>query len=360
MAETTEFQRRRENLTARFGDYRTDAALITALPNVRYLSGYTGSNAALLLTSRRALLFTDPRYAAQAPRESDCQVKIAKRHLLKDVCASMQRLGLRTVGYERNRISLQHFEQLKEYGKAVKLKPLDGAVEVLRMIKSEAEIGSIRASVQLNSAALAEALLQFKGGMTEIELAAEIDYRMRRLGAERTAFETIVASGERAAMPHARPTEQPIEANQLLLIDMGAAVAGYASDMTRTFAVGKLDLRKRQMYKAVLKSQEAAIAAIKPGVTCAKLDREARNTLAEFGMDKLFVHSTGHGLGLEIHEQPRIGKKEKVKLEPGMIITVEPGVYEEGYAGIRIEDTVLVTASGSEILTPTKKDLIVL
>ena len=183
---------------------------------------------------------------------------------------------------------------------------------------------------------------------------------MRRLGAERPAFETIVASGERAAMPHAQPGHQPIKLNQLLLIDMGATVAGYASDMTRTFAVGKLDGRKRQMYKAVLESQLAAIAAIKPGVTCAKVDREARNTLARFAMDKLFVHSTGHGLGLEIHEQPRIGKKEKVKLQAGMGITVEPGVYEEGFAGVRIEDTVLVTASGSEILTPTKKDLVVL
>ena len=360
MAETSEFQKRREKLAANFGEQRIDAALITALPNVRYLSGFTGSNAALLLTPSRALLFTDPRYAAQAPRESDCQVKIAKRHLLKDVCAWLGRLGLRSIGYEQNRISLQSFERLKEYGKTLKLRPLDGVVEALRMIKSDEEIAAIRSSVQLNSAALAEALRQFKSDMTEIELAAEIDYRIRRLGAERTAFETIVASGKRAAMPHARPTEQPIGPNQLLLIDMGASVAGYASDMTRTFAVGKLNAKKRQMYRAVLESQEAAIAAIKPGVTCAKLDREARNILGRFAMDKLFVHSTGHGLGLEIHEQPRIGKKEKVKLQKGMVITVEPGVYEEEFAGVRIEDTVLVTASGSEILTPTKKDLIVL
>ncbi len=360
MAEHTEFKARRNRLAVKVREDRIDAVLITALPNVRYLSGFTGSNAALLLTRDRAMLFTDPRYGAQAPRESDCQVKVARRHLLKEACASINRLGLRTVGYERNRISLQAFEQLKEYGEKLKLKPLDGAVEALRTVKSEGEIASIRASVQLNSAALAEALGQFKSGMTEVDLAAEIDYRMRRLGAEGTAFETIVASGEHAAMPHARPGGQAIEANQLLLIDMGASVAGYASDMTRTFAVGKLDGRKRQMYKAVLQSQMAAIAAIKPGLTCAKLDREARSTLAGFGMDKLFVHSTGHGLGLEIHEQPRIGKKEKVKLEAGMVITIEPGVYQEGLAGVRIEDTVLVTASGSEILTPTRKDLIVL
>ncbi len=360
MAEQTEFEARRDRLAAKFSEHRIDAVLVTALPNVRYLSGFTGSNGVLLLTRERAVLFTDPRYAAQAPGESDCQIKVAKRHLLKEACASIKRLRLRAIGYERNRISLQSFEQMKEYGETLKLKPLDGVVEALRTVKSEGEIASIRASVQLNSAALAEALTQFKSSMTEVELAAEIDYRMRRLGAEGTAFETIVASGEHAAMPHARPSGQAIAANQLLLIDMGASVAGYASDMTRTFAVGKLDGRKRQMYKAVLQSQMAVIAAIKPGITCAKLDLEARSTLAEFGMDKLFVHSTGHGLGLEIHEQPRIGKKEKVKLEAGMVITIEPGVYEEGFAGVRIEDTVLVTASGSEILTPTKKDLLVL
>jgi Xaa-Pro aminopeptidase len=234
---------------------------------------------------------------------------------------------------------------------------VSGAVEIIRAVKSDAEIATIQASVQVNSAALEQALRRFKPAMTEVDLAAEIDYRMRRLGADGSAFETIVASGERTALPHARPTDHPLRADELLLIDMGANVAGYTSDMTRTFAIGKLDSKKRRMHRAVLESQLAAIQAVKPGVTCAHVDGVARKVLRSFGMDKLFVHSTGHGLGLEIHERPRIGRKEAMKLETGMVITIEPGVYQEGLGGVRIEDTVVVTPSGSRVLTPTAKEL---
>jgi Xaa-Pro aminopeptidase len=214
--------------------------------------------------------------------------------------------------------------------------------------------------VQLNSAALEQALRHFESSMTEVDLAAEIEYRMRRLGADGTAFDTIVASGTRSALPHARPTGHPINSDQLLLVDMGASVAGYASDMTRTYAVGKLDAKIRRMYRAVMESQLAAIDAIKPGVSCTRVDGAAREVLRGYGLDKLFIHSTGHGLGLEIHERPRVGRKEKTKLEAGMVITVEPGAYVEGLGGIRIEDTVVVTKEGSEVLTPTGKELVAL
>jgi len=214
--------------------------------------------------------------------------------------------------------------------------------------------------VELNSAALEQALRHFRSSMTERDLAAEIGYRMRRLGADHEAFETIVASGERSALPHAQPTNHRIQPNRLLLIDMGATVAGYASDMTRTHAIGKPTAKTRRMYRAVLESQLAAIAAVKPGVSCTTVDRAARNVLRAHGFDKLFVHSTGHGLGLEIHEAPRVGRKERTRLEPGMAITIEPGVYAEGIAGIRIEDTVVVTSRGCEVLTPTGKELVVL
>jgi len=227
-------------------------------------------------------------------------------------------------------------------------------------VKSTPEIVAIKRSVQLNSAALEETLRHFKSSMTELDLAAEIGYRMRRLGADGEAFETIVASGERSALPHARPTNHPIQQDQLLLVDMGATVAGYASDMTRTHAVGKVTAKTRRMYRAVLESQLAAIDAVKPGVSCSAVDRTARNVLRTHGLDRLFVHSTGHGLGLEIHEAPRLGRKERTKLEPGMTITIEPGVYAEGIAGIRIEDTVVVTSRGCEVLTPTEKEMVVL
>jgi Xaa-Pro aminopeptidase len=351
---------RRQALLEQLRDAHIDAFLTTALPNVRYLSGYTGSNAALLITADGALLFTDPRYATQAPLESDCDVKIAKGPLLKEVGKWLKRWRVGALGFVQNRISLGAFEQLSAEAKGTKLQPLQGVVEELRSVKSEDEIGAIRASVQLNSAALEQALEHFQPEMSETDLAAEIDYRMRLLGADGVAFDTIVASGKRSALPHAQPTVNPIQTDQLLLIDMGANVAGYASDMTRTFAVGQLSGKQRRLYKAVLESQLAAIDAIKPGVSCAKVDRAARSSLKERDLEQYFVHSTGHGLGLEIHEQPRVGRKEKTKLREGMVVTVEPGVYLEKLGGVRIEDTVLVTASGCEPLTPTRKDLVVL
>jgi Xaa-Pro aminopeptidase len=183
---------------------------------------------------------------------------------------------------------------------------------------------------------------------------------MRRLGADGNAFDTIVASGERTSLPHAHPTVHSIESDQLLLIDMGAAVSGYASDMTRTFAVGKLNPKARRIYRAVLESQMAAIDAIRPGASSMAVDRAAREVLRHHQLDKSFIHSTGHGLGLEIHEAPRIGRKEKTKLAEGMTITIEPGAYLEGFGGVRIEDTVAVTAHGCEVLTPTTKELILL
>jgi Xaa-Pro aminopeptidase len=339
---------------------RAEAFLTTALPNVRYLTGFTGSNAALLITPLRATLFTDPRYRTQSALECDCHVRVGKGKLAKHIASAVTRQHIRSLAFELNRVSFEDHQQLAELLKGVELKAIGGLVETLRMVKSADEIATIRASVKLNSAALEQALRHFKPGMAEVDLAAEIDYRMRLLGADGTAFDTIVASGKRSALPHAHPTANSIDSNELLLIDMGASVAGYASDMTRTYAVGKASPKIRRMYKAVLDSQLTALALLKPGMACGKLDRAVRDVLRGYGFDKLFVHSTGHGLGLEIHERPRIGRKEAVKLEAGMTITIEPGVYEEGTGGVRIEDTVLVTERGCEVLTPTRKELVVL
>ncbi len=319
----------------------------------------------MLVTEERTLLFTDPRYQTQGPLESDCDVKVAKGSLLVQALFWAKRLGITRLGFERNRISYeQHQLVLKERGTKgrppIRLKPVGGMVERLRMVKSEPEIATIRAAVHLNSEALEQTLADFKPGVTEGDLAAEIEYRMRRLGADGPSFDTIVASGPRAALPHAHPTDSAVLPDELLLIDMGATVAGYASDMTRTMALGKLGRKARRMYQAVWESQLAAIEAVRPGVTCHTVDRAARRVLAQFGFEKLFIHSTGHGLGLEIHEGPRIGRREPTALEAGMVITIEPGVYLEGFGGVRIEDTVAVTASGCEVLTPTGKELRIL
>lgn len=355
--EPSEHEERRGKLRQNLRLYRVQGWIVTGLPNVRYLTGFTGSSGIALLSAERALLFTDPRYGTQAAQECDCEVRVVKGPLLVEVSRWIQRLGLKNLAFEQNRISYDEYVHLKELGIGVRLKGVGGVIENLRAIKSSAEIATIQASVQLNSAALEQALRRFKPTMTEVDMAAEIEYRMRRLGADGTAFETIVASGDRTALPHARPTDHPIRTDELLLIDMGASVAGYASDMTRTFAVGKLDAKTRRMYRAVLESQLAAVQAVRPGVTCSSVDGAARKVLRSFGMDKLFIHSTGHGLGLEIHERPRIGRKETTMLERGMVITIEPGVYQEGVCGVRIEDTVAVTSSGCQVLTPSAKEL---
>ncbi len=356
----SEFAERRSKLSSILRESRADAFLTSFLPNCRYLSGFTGSNATLLVSADRAILFTDPRYELQAPQEADCEVRIVKGSLIKEVAKWVKRLRFRALAIESQHITFEAHKSLEEAVSQIRLKPVANAVEKLRMVKSEGEIEAIRISVELNSKALEQALRRFKSSMSEMDLAAEIEYRMRRLGAERPSFETIVAAGERSALPHARPTSKAIGTDHLLLIDMGSSVAGYASDMTRTFAVGKLNVKSRRMYRAVLESQLAAIDAIKPGVLCGSVDGAARKVLRGYGLDRYFVHSTGHGLGLEIHEPPRVGRKEQTKLEAGMVITVEPGVYEAGVGGIRIEDTVVVTSDGCKPLTPTSKELAVL
>lgn len=358
--EVTEYAGRRQQLLSEFRRYRIDTLLVTALPNVRYLAGFTGSNGALLLSESRAILFTDPRYQTQAPLESDCDVKIAKGPLLVEVSTWFRRLRVQRLGFERGRISFENYDFLKRQAKGIKLIPVSGVIEQIRMVKSPAEIGTIRAAVELNSAALDQALREFRPGMTEIDLAAEIEYRMRQLGADGPSFETIVASGPRSALPHAHPTTAPVDSNQLLLIDMGATVAGYASDMTRTLGAGHLPPKAKRIYKAVLESQLAALDAVKAGARSSVVDGAARNVLKKHGFDKFFVHSTGHGLGLEIHEMPRIGRKDPTILKSGMAITIEPGVYLEGFGGVRIEDTVVVTEKGCRILTPTAKNLLIL
>jgi Xaa-Pro aminopeptidase len=237
---------------------------------------------------------------------------------------------------------------------------VDGWIERLRMVKSPAEIARIRRSVATNSRAFEEAVRRVKVGMTESELAAELEYRMRRLGAEKPSFDTIVAGGERSALPHAHPTDAKLANGQLVVVDMGATQDGYCSDMTRMLFLGEPGAKVKRTYRAVLEAQLAGIDAVRAAARTRQVDAAARRVLKGHGLDRAFVHSTGHGLGLEIHEPPRLGKKDKGRLEAGMAVTIEPGVYLEGFGGIRIEDTVVVTESGCEILTPTSKDLRVL
>jgi len=356
---TDEFAQRRQTLASGLAQYKVDALLVSFLPNVRYLTGYTGSNGMLLLSaSGESTFFTDPRYRIAAASEVSCPIKISSGPMLPDVVSLIARKKIRRLGFEKSRVGYEQYEFLKsKLPVRATLVGLGGLIESQRMIKSPKEIDIIRRSVILNSKAFEAALRVVRPGKTrESDLAAEIDYRMRKLGAEKPAFETIVAGGSRSALPHAQPSAKILGRNELLLIDMGATLAGYASDMTRVVFLGRPGGRIKRIYEAVLEAQLAAIDAVRPGVTAAHVDRQARQALQRRGLDKAFVHSTGHGLGLEIHEPPRLGKKDKTRLQEGMAITIEPGAYLEGFGGVRIEDTVVVTKNGCEILTPTSKE----
>jgi Xaa-Pro aminopeptidase len=235
---------------------------------------------------------------------------------------------------------------------------VDGLVETLRAVKDAGEIDRIRDAARLGSEVMEEAIRLIRPGVTELDVAAEIGYRMRRKGASGESFEAIVAAGPRSALPHARPTAHQIGKNELVVLDLGAILRRYCSDLTRTVHVGKASSRERGWYQAVLEAQAAARDALRSGVTCVAIDAAARRVLQRKGLGRYFVHSTGHGIGLEIHEDPRIARDQKTVLETGNVVTLEPGVYVEGVGGIRIEDDALVTPRGCEILTTTSREFL--
>ncbi|MEO8027823.1 MAG: Xaa-Pro peptidase family protein [Bryobacteraceae bacterium] len=356
----TESEKRRLALNARLSEHKIDALLVTHGPNVRYLTGFTGSNGLLLIRPDAAVFFTDPRYTIQASEEVDCKVEIVKKGPLVEAAASLaKRWKIKRLGFGSGHVTVDAYEKLKSsLPLGVTLRPASGLVEALRLIKSNDEVDAIRRAVEANSKAFQHTVPLIRPGPRESDVAAELEFQMRRNGAEKPAFETIVAAGVRSALPHALPTSHRLANNELLLIDMGATLDGYTSDMTRVAYLGTAPQKVKRMYRAVLEAQKAAISIIKEGVTAGQVDKAARDVLKKHGLDKSFVHSTGHGLGLEIHEAPRIAAGEKTKLEAGMVITIEPGAYEEGFGGIRIEDTVLVTRYSREVLTPTPRELI--
>ncbi len=345
---------------------KIDALLISSLPNVRYVTGFTGSNGLALLMPDGITLITDPRYTIQAQQEArsaklPCKVEIAKKNIWDSAVRRIEGRKLKRVGFEGAQISYESYKSiLEDLPLGYALKPVGAVIEELRMVKTAEEIERIRRSVNTNSEAFESVAKTIRPGVTESQIAADLDYQMRKHGAEGSAFETIVASGKRTALPHARPTSQVVRENELILIDMGSAQDGYMSDMTRMLFLGNPGRKIRTMYGAVLDAQLAAVAAVREGVMTRQVDGAARRVLKKASLGKEFVHSTGHGLGLEIHEGPRVGKTDRTRLKAGMVITIEPGAYVEGVGGMRVEDTVLVTKTGCEVLTPTSKELMVL
>jgi Xaa-Pro aminopeptidase len=340
---------------------RADALLVSHLPNIQYLCGFSGSAGLLLVEPESSTLFTDGRYTAQAHEEVlHARVRITNRGLLRALAAVLLvRRGRRSVAYSPAHIAVAQKNALEAAtGRRVRWVEDRNAVEKLRAVKDADELEHMRAAAIIASDAFGRVVPSIKPGVTELTLAAEIEYQMRRSGAARASFETIVASGARSAWAHARPGSKRLRKSELVVLDHGAILRFYCSDITRTVFLGRAPKKVRRLYRAVLEAQAVAKRAIRPGVMARDVDRAARGVLKGYGLAKYFTHSTGHGLGLEVHEAPRIGRGEETVLERGMVLTVEPGVYLEGLGGIRIEDDVLVTANGFEDLSTAPRDFL--
>lgn len=342
---------------------QVEALLVTHLPDVRWLSGFTGSNAALAVTSAKAALFTDGRYTVQAREEvRGARVVIAKKSALQEACAFLART-IKKACFDPEHTTVAELDRMHS-GLSSKIRrsffaPLKTPlVSALRMVKDQAELALIEEAAALGCVLFEAMLPRIEAGMTEIALAAELEFLARGMGAEGMSFETIVASGPRSALPHGRATSATLPRNGFITLDFGVILKGYCSDMTRTVRLGRATEGERIAFDAVLSAQQAAVDAVQPNATCGEVDEAARSVLRSAGLAQYFTHSTGHGVGLEIHEQPRIAAAQQTRLVPGMIVTIEPGVYLPGKFGVRIEDMVAVTADGHRVLTPVTKSWI--
>jgi Xaa-Pro aminopeptidase len=343
---------------------RIDTLLVTHPPNIRYLCGFTGSAGVIAVSSKAAIFFTDGRYIAQAKEQvQGARVVIARKPPLvaaAERLAKIHKHGSRThvLGIEAEHMSVASRSRLwAALPKSFRLKEAPPLIERNRMIKDADEIDLIHRAVLLGSGLFDTILETIRLGIKESDVAAEMEHAARRAGAEGMSFPTIIAAGRRSALPHGRASTEPIPEG-FVVCDFGVILAGYCSDMTRTLYVGRPSVDARLFYQAVWEAQQAGIEAVRPGATVGEVDRAARNALRKAGLASYFSHSTGHGVGLEIHEAPRVAAAEAETLRSGMVITIEPGAYVPGRWGVRIEDMVVVTDSGCEVLTPTTKELI--
>jgi Xaa-Pro aminopeptidase len=341
-------------------DHALDGFAVTHPANLRYLCGYSGSNGLLLFLRGRRIFFTDGRYTQQAREEVQGAKLVIARGPLVDAAAKLiGKLSAAVMGFEADYTTVVTAEQMRRLvPRKIVWKPTSGLIMAQRMIKDADELRIITDAVKLGAAVYQEALQAVRPGIRESEVAGKLEFAARQAGADGMSFETIVAAGKRAALPHGHASSQPIPRRGFVVVDSGVILRGYCSDMTRTVHMGRVTREERRWYEAVLKAQLAGLAAVAPGKTAAEVDQATRQVLKDAGLDCYFTHSTGHGVGLEIHEPPRLAKMQAERLEPGMVITIEPGIYVPGKGGIRIEDMVVVTDSGTRVLTPVTKELI--
>ena len=360
MSNATHYQRRQEHLRGIMQRSGWSALLVTDLPNVRYLCGFTGSAGVLGFTRRHSAFFSDGRYRQQAAEEVVAQHVVTDGPPLRNASQWLARQKPSAIGYEGGHLSAHDFSSLRR-AVHVKTRWKDSgqALEHLRMVKDSDEIRRIRRAAELGAEIFQVALQHLSSAARECDVAAEMEYAARTRGADGVSFETIVAGGKRSALPHGRASRHRLPRRGFVVIDFGVILAGYCSDRTRTVHLGKPGGAARRLYEAVQRAQEAALRRLRPGVTAAEVDRAAREVLEAAGWGRYFTHSTGHGVGLEIHEPPRLAAGQKTKLQPGMIVTIEPGAYVPGEGGVRIEDMALITDRGHEVLAPASKDLLV-
>jgi len=336
-----------------------DALLVIGLVNIRYLSGFSGSDGALFITAADRILICDSRYTLQASDEADCCTIVEYSRMLEGISTLARERACRRIAFDAEVTTVSMLKALSDVMPEVEFLPIADQLDQLRAVKCSEEIRAIEYSAEIASTAFIKLLPAIRPGVSERALAIELEMLMKRGGADEKAFDFIVASGERGAMPHGRPTDRLLRSGELVTFDFGACCSGYNSDETVTVAIGEVDRKLLEVYRIVKEAHDLALAAVKPGIECRALDQIAREHIENCGYGEFFGHGLGHGVGLEIHEKPTVSSRSLQSLEEGMIITVEPGIYISGLGGVRIEDMVLVTADGCRMLSGVDKELII-
>jgi len=355
------FPARIEHVRSQFDGWGIDAFLFFDLNNIRYMTGFSGSDGVLLVgPDDRSRLLVDGRYLTQAKGETEGLDLIYMADKVETITALLSDQRVHVVGFEEAVISVRLHRLLKAKNRQVKFRALFSEIDLLRAHKSDREIACIRKASDIAACALQSVFSVIKPGICERDIALELEYRIRKEGAEGVSFDTIIASGANAALPHARPGSRKLVSGDALVIDYGAVYNGYRSDETCTFFIERVESDLKAVYGLVKVAHDRAIEAVIDGRSCEEVDRVARELISKGGWGDYFGHGTGHGVGLEIHEAPRISVKSEQRLEKGMVVTIEPGIYLPGKWGIRIEDTIRVTSGKAEILTKVPKELTIL
>jgi Xaa-Pro aminopeptidase len=349
-----------EKLRESFSGFGIDGLLVTNSYNRRYITNFTGTAGVALISEQKAVFITDFRYVEQASEQvKEFEIVQHSGPIIEEVAKQAEKMGIKKLGFEQDDLSYATFTA---YDKEVQaeLVPVSGVIEKLRLIKTDSEIKILKEAAEIADAAFTHILDVIRPGITEIEVSTELEFFMRKQGATSSSFDTIVASGYRSALPHGVASDKVIEKGDFVTLDFGAYYKGYCSDITRTVAVGNPSDELKNIYDVVLEAQLRGMAGIKAGITGIEADALTRDYITEKGYGEYFGHSTGHGLGMEVHEQPSLSFRSDNVLEPGMIVTCEPGIYIAGLGGVRIEDDVVVKKDGNESLTFSKKELIIL